>query len=66
MAVAIVHTLFNSSGILGVYPRQALRRIPIRLANGLSDSAVEHRSTAIAYAIGMFGVVPLLGVLLLR
>ena len=66
VTVAIVHTLFNISGILVFYPLQALRRIPIRLVNGLSDIAVEHRSTAIAYAIGMFVVVPLLGVLLLR
>ena len=66
VTVAIVHTLFNISGILVFYPLQALRRIPIRLANGLSDIAVEHRSTAIAYAVGMFVVVPLLGVLLLR
>ena len=66
VTVAIVHTLFNISGILVFYPLQALRRIPIRLANGLSDIAVKRRSTAIAYAVGMFVVVPLLGVLLLR
>ena len=66
VTVAIVHTLFNISGILVFYPLQALRRIPIRLANGLSDVAVKRRSTAIAYAVGMFVVVPLLGVLLLR
>ncbi|MEC9425351.1 MAG: Na/Pi symporter, partial [Actinomycetota bacterium] len=66
VTVAIVHTLFNISGILVFYPLQALRRIPIRLANGLSDIAVERRSTAIAYAVGMFVVVPLLVVMLLR
>ena len=66
VTVAIVHTLFNISGILVFYPLQALRRIPIRLANGMSDIAVKRRSTAIAYAVGMFVVVPLLGVLLLR
>ena len=66
VTVAVVHTLFNISGILVFYPLQALRRIPIRLATGLSDIAAERRSTAIAYAVGMFVVVPLLGVLLLR
>ncbi len=66
VTVAVVHTLFNLSGILVFYPLQALRRIPIRLATGLSHVAAERRSTAIAYAVGMFIVVPLLGVLLLR
>jgi sodium-dependent phosphate cotransporter len=66
VTVAVVHTLFNISGILVFYPLQALRRIPIRLATGLSDIAAKRRSTAIAYAVGMFVVVPLLGVLLLR
>jgi len=66
VTVAIVHTLFNISGILVFYPLQALRRIPIRLSAALADIAAERRSTAIAYAIGMFVVVPLVGVLLLR
>ena len=66
VTVAIVHTLFNISGILVFYPLQALRRIPIRLSTALADIAAERRSTAIAYAIGMFVVVPLVVVLLLR
>jgi sodium-dependent phosphate cotransporter len=64
--VAIVHTLFNVSGIVLFYPIRAMRRIPLRLATGLSDLAVERRSTAIVYAVGMFVVIPLLGVLILR
>ena len=66
VTVAIVHTLFNISGILVFYPLKALRRIPVRLATGLSYLAAERRTTAVAYAIGMFVVVPLVGVLLLR
>jgi sodium-dependent phosphate cotransporter len=64
--VALVHTLFNLSGILLFYPIRVLRNLPLRLATGMSDIAAERRSTAIGYALGMFVVVPLLGVLLLR
>jgi len=66
VTVAIVHILFNLSGILLFYPIRFLRNLPLRLATGMSDIAVERRSTAIAYALGMFVVVPFLGVLFLR
>jgi sodium-dependent phosphate cotransporter len=66
VTVAVVHTLFNLSGIALFYPIRALRRIPLRLATGLADVAAERRSAAIIYAVGMFVVVPLVGVLILR
>ncbi len=66
VTVAVVHTLFNLSGILIFYPIRALRNLPLRLATGLSDLAAERRSTAIAYTLGMFVIIPLFGVILLR
>ena len=66
VTVAVVHTLFNLSGIALFYPIPALRRIPLRLAAGLADVAAERRSTAIVYALGMFVVIPLIGVMVLR
>ena len=66
VTVAVVHTLFNVSGIALFYPIRTLRRIPLRLATGLADVAAERRSAAIIYAVGMFVVVPLVGVLILR
>jgi solute carrier family 34 (sodium-dependent phosphate cotransporter) len=66
VTVAIVHTLFNISGIIVFYPFQKLRQIPINLANRLSDIAVEHRSLALSYTLIAFVIVPLLGVLILR
>ena len=66
VTVAVVHTLFNLSGIALFYPIRALRRIPLRLAAGLADVAAERRSTAIIYAVGVFVVVPLIGVVVLR
>ena len=66
VTVAIVHTLFNISGILVFYPFQKLRQIPINLANRISDIAAERRSLALAYTLIAFVIVPLLGVLILR
>ncbi|MDE0893039.1 MAG: Na/Pi symporter [Acidimicrobiales bacterium] len=66
VTVAVVHTLFNLSGIALFYPIRALRRIPLRLAAGLADVAAERRSTAFVYALGMFVVIPLIGVMVLR
>ncbi len=66
VTVAIVHTLFNLSGIAVFYPVRALRNVPIRLARGLADLVMDRRSMAVAYTVGMFVVVPLLGVLTLR
>ena len=66
VTVAIVHTLFNISGILLFYPIKKLREIPIHMANRLSNVAAERRSLAIAYTLTAFVIVPLLGVLILR
>ena len=66
VTVAVVHTLFNVSGIALFYPIRALRRIPLRLAAGLADVAAERRSTSFVYALGMFVVIPLIGVMVLR
>ena len=66
VTVAVVHTLFNVSGIALFYPIRALRRIPLRLAAGLADVAAKRRGTAIIYAVGVFVGVPLIGVMVLR
>jgi len=66
VTVAIVHTLFNVSGILVFYPLQVLRDLPIRLATGLADLAADRRTMAVGYALGVFVVLPLVGVLILR
>ena len=66
VTVALVHTLFNISGILAFYPISNLRKLPIKMANKLSDIAAERRSLALMYALTMFVVIPLLVVLILR
>ena len=66
VTVAVVHTLFNISGIMLFYPISALRNIPIRLAVALADVAAERRSAALLYTIGVFVILPLAGVMVLR
>ncbi len=66
VTVALVHTLFNISGILAFYPISNLRKLPIKMANKLSDIAAERRSLALMYALTMFVIIPLLVVLVLR
>jgi len=66
LTIALVHTLFNIGGILLLYPITPLREIPIRAAETLAKVAVERRLLAVAYVVGTFIVVPLVGVALLR
>ncbi|MEE2768897.1 MAG: Na/Pi symporter [Actinomycetota bacterium] len=66
VTVAVVHTLFNVTGIAIFYPVRTLRMIPIRLAIGLARIGAERRTWAIVYVVGMFVLIPLLGVMVLR
>ncbi|MCE2525994.1 MAG: Na/Pi symporter [Actinomycetia bacterium] len=66
LTIALVHTLFNIGGILLLYPFTVLRQIPIRGAETLARVAVSRRSLAVAYVLGMFILLPLFGVVLLR
>jgi sodium-dependent phosphate cotransporter len=66
LAIALTHTLFNVLGILIWYPIPRLRRIPIRLAERLAALAEIRKSLVLVYVVGLFMVVPILGVLILR
>ena len=66
VTVALVHTLFNISGILAFYPISNIRKLPIKMANKLSDIAAERRSLALMYALTMCVIIQLLVVLVLR
>lgn len=65
LTIALVHTLFNVAGILLLYPIPALREIPIRLAQGLARVAEIRKSLVIVYVVGLFVIVPLIGILVL-
>jgi sodium-dependent phosphate cotransporter len=64
VTVAVVHLLFNISGILIIYPLGAIRRIPIRLAQGLARRTAERRAYALLYMLGVFFVMPLVFVMI--
>ncbi len=66
LTVGIVHTLFNLSAIALIYPIRRIRVLPIKAAEGLAGLAVERNAIAVVYVVGLFIIVPLLGVAILR
>jgi len=60
ITVAIVHMLFNLSGILIFYPIKAIRRIPIRIAKFLADKISHKRWLAFVYVGTVFFILPLI------
>ena len=64
VTVALVHLLFNISGILIIYPFGPIRRIPLRLATGLAEKTAEKKIYALLYMLGIFFVLPLVFVLI--
>ena len=66
LTVALVHTLFNVSGILLLYPVPFLREIPIRLAERTAEVAARRKSVVLGYVVITFIVIPALGVIFLR
>ena len=64
VTVALVHLLFNISGILLIYPVKAIRNIPIRLAQGLARKTADKKYYAFMYMIGIFFILPFIFVLI--
>ena len=65
LTIALVHTTFNLVGIAILYPIPKIREIPLRAAEGLADLAVAKKAWALAYVLGGFIVIPLIGVAIL-
>jgi sodium-dependent phosphate cotransporter len=66
VTVALVHLLFNLTGIAIIYPLPILRNIPIRLARLLALQTARRRWFALVYMLGVFFVLPLLFVIVDR
>ena len=66
LTIALVHMLFNLVAIVVLYPVPAVRRLPIRAARLLAETALRRRSLAMAYVLGVFIVLPVAGVILLQ
>jgi sodium-dependent phosphate cotransporter len=63
LTIALVHLLFNVTGILIVYPLKPIRNIPMLLARKLADAAVRSKRNAIFFVVGLFYILP--GILIL-
>ena len=65
LEIALVHLLFNLSGILLVYPVVAVRRIPLRLALAVTHVALRSRTLVAFGIVALFYGIPTI-VLLIR
>jgi solute carrier family 34 (sodium-dependent phosphate cotransporter) len=65
LTIALVHTLFNLTALAAIYPIKRVRLVPVQLAEKLASLAVSHRSVVVGYVLGLFLVVPLLGIFLI-
>ncbi len=65
LTIALVHTLFNLTATAVIYPFERIRNIPLRLAERMADVAVRRHSVVFAYVLGLFLILPLLGILLI-
>ncbi len=65
LTVGLAHTVFNVAGILLLYVIPLARDIPVRAAEILAGVAVERRTLAVAYVVGVFIITPLIGVAVL-
>lgn len=66
LTIALVHTLFNIFGILVFYPVPAMRAIPIRLAEAMAEVAMWRKRWVLVYVAGLFVVLPMVGLFVLR
>lgn len=66
LTIALVHTLFNVTALLLIYPVAGIRLIPVRLAETTAEVASRRRTLVFAYVVGMFLVLPLAGVFLIE
>ena len=66
VAIALVHFLFNVTGMLMIYPIAAIRAIPLRLAEWFADIASRSRRWAIVYVLVLFYGLPALFAFLSR
>ncbi len=64
--IALVHVLFNLSGILLIYPLKPIRRLPLVAARRLAEVAARSRKWALIYVLGLFYGLPAALVILNR
>jgi sodium-dependent phosphate cotransporter len=66
VTIALVHLIFNLTGIAIIYPFRPLRRIPIRLAERLAELSMRSRAVPVLYLVFLFFLLPGLIILVQR
>lgn len=65
MAIALVHFLFNATGVCLLYPIPALR-LPVFLTERLSPILGQHRIYVIMWGVCVFILIPVIGIFMFR
>ena len=58
LQIAIVHLLYNVTGVIVIYGIPLLRNIPLVLADKLATIAAEHKLYALLYILCVFFIIP--------
>ena len=66
LVIALHHVLFNVIGVATLYPIPIARNIPVVLAERLADAATRSRMLVGVYVVGVFLILPLAGIVVLR
>jgi solute carrier family 34 (sodium-dependent phosphate cotransporter) len=66
LTIALVHTLFNIAALLIIFPVRRLRLLPVNLAEMLAAFATRRHTAVFAYIVGLFIVLPLLGIFVIK
>ena len=66
LQIAVVHLLFNLSGMFLLYPVQAVRNVPLRLARWLTTLALRSRKLTVLWIALLFYGLPALCVVISR
>ena len=66
LEIALVHLLFNLSGIVIIYPVRAIRQVPLNLAQWLTRAALRSRKMTIFWLAAAFYGIPSVVLLLSR
>lgn len=58
ITIALVHLVFNLAGVLLFFPIPFLRKLPLKLANGLGRLTLKYRLVGFAYLLSTFFLIP--------
>jgi sodium-dependent phosphate cotransporter len=58
MQIAIVHLIYNVTGVIVIYGIPFLRNIPLIMADKLATASSEKKLYAVSYIVGVFFIVP--------